>query len=479
VTEDMDFEVAADYAPLMAIMPGAMSMAPAEDWNYDEFAPLSTSGYSRTALTPLSTFAADVDTAAYATIRRMINDQRQIPKDAVRIEELVNAFSYNDPGPAGDHPIATNTVVAACPWNSEHLLMRVGLKAIDIDADDLPPSNLVFLIDSSGSMDMPDRLPLVQRSFALLTEQLRPQDRVSVVTYAGHAAVMLEGVPGDQKSTIINAIYDISAGGGTAGAAGIETAYEMAKRYAAPGMNSRVIHATDGDFNIGINSEADLIRLIEDKKNDGIFLTVLGYGMGNYKDNKMQALAEHGNGNATYIDTIHQARQALVTEFGATMVTVAKDVKIQVEFNPEIVAEYRLLGYESRRMASEDFRDDTKDGGELGAGHSMVALYEIIPANTGETGDTGLLYQQIATTGSTDFATVYLRYKEPTGDTAVEIHETVGQDAFTETPNDDFTLSAAVAAFAQMLSGSEFVPFVTAYQSWLPPETETVCVVPE
>ncbi|MCL1796701.1 MAG: VWA domain-containing protein [Clostridia bacterium] len=449
---DTDWVLAAGALPT----PGAMSYFGGIETSYDAYPTLSDPGFVLARTRPLSTFAADVDTAAYANIRRMILNQRAIPADAVRIEEMINAFTYGDPPPTGEATIAVGAQVAVCPWNEAHLLMRVNLKSRVIETEALPPSNLVFLIDTSGSMESPDRLPLVKRSFGLLVEQLTAEDRVSIVTYAGSAEVVLEGVRGDEKARLLAAIDELSAGGGTHGADGIRTAYELAERYVAPGLNSRVLLATDGDFNIGVNSENELTRLIEGKRDNGVFLTVLGYGYGNYKDNKMQALAEHGNGNAAYIDTIHQARQALVTEFGATMVTVAKDVKIQVEFNPETVAEYRLLGYESRRMSSEDFRDDAKDGGEIGAGHSMVALYEIIPADAGRAADSGLLYQRTTTTGSADFATVYLRYKEPASDTAVEIQETVGKSAYTETPNDDFILSAAVAAFAQLLSGSEF-----------------------
>jgi len=427
-----------------------------EETTYDEYAPLNDPGFISALTSPLSTFAADVDTAAYTNIRRMILHQEKITPDAVRIEEMINAFHYDDAMPAGEDPIAVTTQVAACPWNPGHLLLRVGLKARAIEKDNVPASNLVFLIDTSGSMNMPDKLPLVRRSFSLLVEQLGRADRVSIVTYAGNAQVVLEGVRGDEKAKLLAAIAELTAGGGTAGAKGIETAYEIAARYKAPGLNSRVILATDGDFNIGVNSESDLIRLIESKRGDGIFLTVLGYGYGNLKDNKMQALAEHGNGNATYIDTIHQARRALVEEMGATLVTIAKDVKLQVEFNPAVVEGYRLIGYESRRLNNEDFADDTKDGGEMGSGHGVTALYELIPAGAGELPASNLTYQKPAISDSGDYATVHVRYKRPDGDTSTEIVQAVGQDAYTDTPNADFNLSAAIAAFGQLLSGSEF-----------------------
>ena len=425
--------------------------------SHEEYTVLRDLGYSAVLTSPLSTFAADVDTAAYANIRRMIMRQEQIPKDAVRIEELINAFSYQNAAPTGNDPVAITTEVAPCPWNEDHLLLRIGLKAKEIETENLPASNLVFLIDTSGSMNSPERLPLVQRSFSLLVEQLGPDDRVSIVTYAGSAEIVIEGARGDEKAKLLAAIANLTAGGGTNGSEGIETAYKIAQRYAVPGVNSRVLLATDGDFNIGINSENELTRFIEDKRNDGIFLTVLGYGMGNYKDNKMQALADHGNGNATYIDSIHQARRALIEEMGATLHTVAKDVKLQVEFNPAMVEGYRLIGYENRRLNDEDFVDDTKDGGEMGAGHNVTALYEIIPAGTGELGERGLSYQQTVTTDSTDYATVYVRYKQPDGDASTEIHQVISQDAYTENPSDDFNLAAAIAAFGQLLAGSDYV----------------------
>lgn len=448
------------YVPLMDALPGAtLSYAPMESYpetQYNEFSTLEDPGYVLTRTRPLSTFAADVDTSAYATIRRLILNQESIPVDAVRIEEMVNAFSYGDPAPVGNETIAIGAQVAACPWNQDHLLMRVNLKTSEIDTQDLPPSNLVFLIDTSGSMDWEDRLPLVQRSFSLLVEQLTAQDRVSIVTYAGSSEVVLEGARGDDQATILAAIANLTAGGGTHGAQGIQTAYEIAEHYAAPGMNSRVILATDGDFNIGVHSESELTHLIEEKRDSGIFLTVMGFGYGNLKDATLQALADNGNGNAVYIDTIHEARRALVDEMGATLVTVAKDVKLQVEFNPAMVEGYRLIGYENRRLNEEDFADDTKDGGEMGAGHSVTALYELIPAGAGELPATELEYQQMTETGSDNYATVHVRYKQPEGDTSTEMIHVVEASAWTESPDDDFVLSAAVAAFGQLLMGSEF-----------------------
>jgi Ca-activated chloride channel family protein len=305
-------------------------------------------------------------------------------------------------------------------------------------------------------MDDPNKLPLVQRSFALLADQLTDRDRVSIVVYAGMDQVLLEGVPGDQKAQILGAIYDLEAGGGTNGSAGILTAYAVASKYAGPGVNSRVILATDGDFNIGVSSESELTRLIETKRDSGVFLTVLGFGYGNLKDNNLEALADHGNGNAAYVDTIFEARRALVEEMGATLHAVAKDVKIQVEFNPAVVEAYRLIGYETRLLNAEDFADDAKDGGEMGAGHCVTALYELIPAGAGAVPEIPLTYQRAESTGSGDYATIHVRYKEPTGSASSEITRAADASSFTGEPDADFRLASAVAAFSQMLSGSKF-----------------------
>lgn len=422
----------------------------------EEYPVTQESGFVSTTNHALSTFAADVDTASYANIRRMIRLQQQIHPDAVRLEEMINSFSYHYALPEEDVPVAVNAQVAPCPWNAQNLLMRVGLQARRIETDALPPSNLVFLIDVSGSMESADKLPLVRRSFALLVEQLSARDRVSIVVYAGQDAVIMEGVRGDEQAKILQAINDLEAGGSTNGASGILTAYRIAEAYAGEGVNSRVILATDGDFNVGASSENDLIRLIEGQRDKGIFLTVMGFGYGNLKDNKLEALADHGNGNCTYVDTIHQARRALVEEMGATFYTVAKDVKIQVEFNPAVVEGYRLIGYENRRLADEDFADDAKDGGEMGSGHSVTALYEIVPAGSGTVPGIPLTYQRTQQTGSADYAAVHVRYKQPTGDVSTEIVHNVPAQALTQQPDEDFRLASAVAAFGQMLSGSAY-----------------------
>lgn len=437
---------------------GAMTgaYAPMMPQSTEAYTAMQDMGYSSVSTSPLSTFAADVDTASYANVRRMIASQQMIIPDAVRVEEMINAFSYTDEAPQDGEPIAIHTQVADCPWRPEHLLLRINLKTSPIEMEKLPPSNLVFLIDSSGSMDEANKMPLVKRSFALLTEQLTANDRVSIVAYAGSEYVVLDGAKGNDTATILSAINDIEPWGGTYGEGGITKAYELAERYAQPGINSRIILATDGDFNIGMQSQADLLHLIKEKRESGIFLTVLGFGYGNLKDNTLQTLAEHGNGQAAYIDSIHEARRALVEELGATLVTVAKDVKLQVEFNPDTVEGYRLIGYETRRLANEDFADDTKDGGEMGAGHSVTALYELIPAGAGEMPAAQLTYQQQNTSGSEDFATVHVRYKQPDDDTSTEMIHAVPKDDYTDAPDDNFILSAAVAAFGQLISGSEY-----------------------
>ena len=328
---------------------------------------------------PLSTFSIDVDAASYSNIRRFINQGEMPPKDAVRIEEMINYFNYNYPKPTGNDPVRITTEVGICPWNKTHRLVQIGLKAREIENQNLPASNFVFLIDVSGSMFGPTRLELVKSSLRLLVNNLREKDRVAIVTYCGDARVALPSTPGNEKQKIKDALETLTAGGSTAGGAGIKEAYRIAQKNFIAQGNNRIILCTDGDFNVGASSETELENLIESKRKGGIFLTVLGYGMGNYKDNKMQILAQKGNGNHAYIDNIQEANKVLVNEFGSTMYAVAKDVKLQVEFNPAKVQSYRLVGYETRMLNNEDFNDDTKDAGEMGAGHTVTALYEIIP----------------------------------------------------------------------------------------------------
>ncbi len=356
------------------------STALAGDFQTEDYHYFKDNGFLRPSTSPLSTFAIDVDGAAYANVRRFLTQGQRPPADAVRVEELINYFPYDYPDPRGSDPFSVTTAQMPAPWAPEHRLVQIGLQGRRIDARELPPSNLVFLLDVSGSMDMPDKLPLVQRAFRLLVEQLGPRDHVAIVVYAGAAGLILPSTPGDQKSTILDALDRLQAGGSTAGGEGIKLAYEVARKNHLEGGNNRVILATDGDFNVGVSSEGDLVRLIEQQKQQGTYLTVLGFGTGNLKDSRMEALADKGNGNYAYVDDILEARKVFVQELGATLLTIAKDTKVQVEFNPAQVAEYRLIGYENRLMAAEDFNDDAKDGGELGAGHAVTALYEVVLA---------------------------------------------------------------------------------------------------
>ncbi|MDP5016876.1 MAG: VWA domain-containing protein, partial [Dolichospermum sp.] len=357
----------------------------------------------------------------YSNMRRFITQGQLPPKDAVRIEELINYFTYNYPQPTGNKPFSVTTEVTAAPWNPQHKLVQVGLQGKRLESETLPPSNLVFLIDVSGSMGEADKLPLVQQSLKLLVNKLRPEDRVSLVVYAGNAGVVLPATPGNQKTKILAAIDRLQAGGSTAGGQGIELAYKIAKQNFLKSGNNRVILATDGDFNVGVSSDAELTRLIEQKRDQGIFLTVLGFGTGNYKDGKMEQLADKGNGNYAYIDTLLEAKKVLVNDIRGTLFTIAKDVKIQVEFNPAKVQAYRLIGYENRLLQNQDFNDDKKDAGEIGSGHSVTALYEIIP--TGTKSDVKLpevdplRYQRSGVTATdtadNEIMLVKLRYKSP------------------------------------------------------------------
>ena len=348
-------------------------------YNTEDYATIHESGFRKALDKPLSTFSADVDAASYSNIRRFIHNGQLPPKDAVRIEEMINYFGYEYKDPDGARPFSVNTEVSRAPWNEEHLIVQVGLQGRKIKMDDLPASNIVFLIDVSGSMMAPNKLLLLKSAFKLLVNELRPQDKVSIVVYAGAAGLALPPTAGDDKKTVIEALDQLRAGGPTAGGEGINLAYRTAKEHFVKGGNNRVVLATDGDFNIGASGDAAMERLIEEKRKEGVFLTVLGFGMGNYKDAKMEILADRGNGNYAYIDTMKEAKKVLVNEFGGTFFTIAKDVKIQVEFNPATVQAYRLIGYENRKLNDEDFNDDKKDAGELGSGHTVTALYEIIP----------------------------------------------------------------------------------------------------
>ncbi|RMG88239.1 MAG: VWA domain-containing protein, partial [Bacteroidetes bacterium] len=417
------------------------------------------------ARNPLSTFSIDVDAASYANMRRFLRNGQLPPADAVRIEEMVNYFHYEYPAPTDDTPFSVSTEVGICPWNTGHRLVHIGVQGKKMVSEDMPPANLVFLIDVSGSMSAPNKLPLLKTSFKMLVDQLRPQDKVAIVVYAGAAGVVLKPTSGQEKATIKNALDQLKAGGSTAGGAGIQLAYQLARENFAEGGNNRVILATDGDFNVGLSNDSELVRLIESERESGIFLTVLGFGTGNYQDTKMQKLADHGNGNHAYIDHLNEARKVLVEEFGGTLFTIAKDVKIQVEFNPARVAAYRLIGYENRLLDEEDFNDDTKDAGELGAGHSVTALYEIVPAGTDDPAirkADALKYQKTVVppeaTDSDEWLTVKLRYKKPEGGRSRALEFPVSGPALSaQMTSDNFRWSAAVAGFGMLLRQSKFI----------------------
>lgn len=435
-----------------------------DNWNTEDYDAITENRFYEVGKEPLSTFSIDVDAASYSNMRRFLKNGQQPPKDAIRIEEMVNYFDYDYPEPEGEHPFAVITEISDCPWQPNHKLLHIGLQGKHIPMDDLPASNLVFLIDVSGSMDEPNKLPLLQASFKLLTDQLREQDKVAIVVYAGAAGMVLEPTSGANKQKIKDAIDKLRAGGSTAGGAGIQLAYKTAQENFVKGGNNRVILATDGDFNVGASSDADMVRLIEKERESGVFLTVLGFGMGNYKDNKMQKLADSGNGNHAYIDDISEAKKVLVSEFGGTVFAIAKDVKLQIEFNPTRVRGYRLIGYENRVLANEDFNDDKKDAGELGSGHTVTALYEIIPVGVESphlASVDELKYQEntvkASASKSKELCTIKLRYKQPDGITSKLLeHPILDKGAKLDDSSDNFRWSAAVAEFGLLLRGSEF-----------------------
>lgn len=447
----------------------------------EEYSEWEEKGFSSVMAEPLSTFAADVDTASYSNLRRLIRDGYDLdslPDGAVRIEEMVNYFSYDYNDPTGTDPFGVTTQIGRCPWNDEAELLMIGLKTQNIDYSRAPASNLVFLLDVSGSMYSDDKLPLLQESFCLLADNLTEKDRISIVTYASDDRIVLDGAHGDQTRKIKKALNGLEAGGGTHGSKGIETAYALAEENFIKGGNNRIILATDGDLNIGLTSEEELEELITEKKESGIFLSVLGFGTGNIKDNKMETLADKGNGNYAYIDCLREANKVLVEEMSATLLTICKDVKFQVEFNPEIVEGYRLIGYENRALAKEDFDDDTKDAGEIGAGHSVTALYEIILREPLEGGMTkgeieDLKYSKEykkrldETTGETpaapssdskykEWLTISIRYKKPAEEESKLLEYPVGYDSYEEGSSDDFIFAAAVAEFGLLASHSEY-----------------------
>ncbi|HEY9598684.1 MAG TPA: VWA domain-containing protein [Cyanophyceae cyanobacterium] len=420
--------------------------------------------FLKASTNPLSTFSIDVDKASYSNVRRFINEGQLPPKDAVRIEELINYFPYEYPQPEGDRPFSITTEVSQAPWNPNHRLVHIGLQGKKISTENLPPSNLVFLLDVSGSMEEPNKLPLLKSAFQLLVNELRDNDRVSIVVYAGAAGVVLPPTPGNQKDKILGAIDKLQAGGSTAGGEGIQLAYKLAKENFIKSGNNRVILATDGDFNVGMSSDSDLVKLIEQKREEGIFLTVLGVGEGNLQDAKMEKIADKGNGNYAYIDNILEAKKVLVKEMGGTLLTIAKDVKIQVAFNPNKVQAYRLIGYENRLLRNEDFKDDKKDAGELGAGHTVTALYEVISSGvqsdvklTDTSSSNASTSEDKPIFGSDDLMQVRLRYKAPNQNTSQLITSPlVDRGLKLDNASTNFKFSAAVAEFGMLLRESQY-----------------------
>jgi Ca-activated chloride channel family protein len=429
------------------------------EFNTEAYDKIDDNQWTAVSTKPLSTFSIDVDTASYSNIRRFLNEAKLPPKDAVRIEELINYFSYAYPEPRDRTPFAVTTSIGECPWNPKHRLALVGLQAKRLEANGVPPRNLVFLIDVSGSMATPQKLPLVKASLAMLARNLTEKDRLAIVVYAGAAGLVLPSTSGSDTMTILEALGRLGAGGSTNGAQGLQLAYQTAREHFIKGGVNRVVLATDGDFNVGVTSQGDLIRLIEQNRDSGIALSVLGFGMGNLKDSTMEKLADKGNGNYSYIDTLTEAEKVLVQEAGGTLVTVAKDVKLQVEFNPRTVAAYRLIGYENRMLQDQDFNNDRKDAGDMGAGHSVTALYEIVPA--GEPidipGIDPLKYQRpgarAADASSDEAMTVKIRYKQPGGDSSALVSVPV---AIKASPNAALGFASAVAEFGLVLRDSEF-----------------------
>ncbi len=431
--------------------------------NTEEYNKIEDNTFLTVATNPLSTFSIDVDAASYANLRRFLNSSQMPYKDAVRIEEMVNYFSYDYKDPRGDHPFSVNTEISRAPWNTKHRLVHIGLQGKKLDYKDLKSSNLVFLVDASGSMQDQNKLPLLKKAFKLLLNNLADDDRVAIVAYAGAAGLVLPSTKAKRKTAILAALDKLQAGGSTAGGAGIQLAYKVAKENFMADGNNRVILATDGDFNVGVSSTSELVRTIEEKRSDGIYLTICGFGMGNYKDGRMESLSNAGNGNYFYIDSIVEAEKVFAKEMRATLFTIAKDVKIQIELNPAVVQAFRLIGYENRMLKSEDFNDDKKDAGELGAGHTVTALYEIIPVGVESEfirSVDELKYQKQKATSrkaTDEIMTVKLRYKRPTEDTSRLItHSLKNQSEKLASTSDNFRFSAAVAQFGMLLRDSEF-----------------------
>lgn len=434
-----------------------------EEHNTEEYDKIVENEFKDAKENPLSTFSIDVDNASYSNIRRYLTYNQMPPKSAVRIEEMINYFNYDYPNPEGEHPFSFITEISEAPWNSENKIVHIGIQGKKLDYNDIKPSNLVFLLDVSGSMENANKLPLLRKSFNMLLDELSDQDKISIVVYAGAAGLILPPTPASEKEKIKKALNSLSAGGSTAGGAGINLAYKIAKENLIPNGNNRIILATDGDFNVGQSSTGGLVNLIEEKRKDGIFLTILGFGMGNYKDGRMEQISNAGNGNYFYIDNIKEAEKVFVKEMRANMFTIAKDVKIQIEFNPAYVKAYRLIGYENRILAKEDFDDDKKDAGELGAGHTVTALYEIIPkgasGNVRNSGD--LKYQETkikkSASSKNEIMTLKFRYKPPKKDKSILIeYPVIDKSTKLKNTTNNFRFSAAVAGFGMILRGSKF-----------------------
>ena len=427
---------------------------PTQQADQEEYDNSGETPFKDVSTSPLSTFSSDVDTASYSNLRRQLNSG--IRPEGVRIEELVNYFDYDYPAPAANAktPFDVTTEVSDCPWDHTHQLAMIGVQATRA-APDTKGNNIVFLLDVSGSMDEPNKLPLLVKSFSLLVDKLGENDMVSIVTYAGSDRVVADSVPGYQHEKLVDMLNLLSAGGSTAGADGLRTAYDLARKNFITGGNNRVILATDGDFNVGPSTPDELTKLIERERDSGTYISVLGFGMGNLKDNTMEAIADHGNGNYAYIDTLEEARKVLVDQFDSTMFVVAQDLKLQVEFNPATVRQYRLVGYDNRRLENEDFTDDTKDAGDVGAGHSVTAFYELVPSD-GKPAKGGLKYQDSTPGSSDDYLTVSVRYKQPGATDSTQVQFPVGHKAYTPSPSQDFVFASSVAEFGLIASDSRY-----------------------
>lgn len=431
----------------------------------EEYKNFVESGFKDPKTEPLSTFSADVDTASYSNVRRLIEDGNSVPEDAVRIEEFVNYFDYDYPDPEKGETFGQYIEIADCPWNPDTKLMMLGIQGDRMEDTEMPPSNLVFLIDSSGSMNSYDKLPLVQQAFGMLTDNLRDCDRISIVTYASSSDTLISGASAAEADEIYDTLYLITARGSTNGEGGIETAYQLAEKYFIEGGNNRIILATDGDLNVGASSAEELTKLIEEKRDKGIYLSVLGFGTGNYKDARLEAVADNGNGNYSYIDSVEEAERVLVNEMGGTLFTIAKDVKLQVEFNPSTVKSYRLIGYDNRLMNAEDFYDNTKDAGEVGAGHSVTALYEVELAGGANTyhgvelefaEEHSQPFDKPETSGRTELCKLSVTYKDINSGEDIYRSKLFGMEKYSEKPSDKIILAGAASEFAMLLKNSEF-----------------------